>query len=189
MIDVVDQRSILEPHVGKRLFVEGILIDITSPNKKNHYTYGLVFASVNLPNENLELDHVVIPVKKDFTQLHDLKIYTKYGFSALVDTYEKTKSIEGIFVQAKAYQLNSINRNRFYEAAPLNGKPLSLYLQNRLRRLNQMNLPIDIDQLGTVLQKKAQGEREQYMGQLTTTLQKTNVTQANILDTLYLKIK
>lgn len=187
MLDIVDQRSILEPHVGKRVFVEGVLIDITTPNKKNHFTYGLVFASVNLPNEKLELDHVVIPVKKDFTQLHELKIYTKYGFSALVDTYEKTKNIEGVLVQAKAYQLNNINKNRFNESVPLHGKPLSIYIQNRLRRLSIMKLPIDIDQLGTVLQKKAQGEREQYIGQLTTTLQKTNVTQANILDTLYLK--
>lgn len=182
---MLDQRLTLEPFVGQRLFVEGVLIDINNPHKKNGYTYGLVFASVTLPNERMELDHVVIPVDKRFMAQHQPKLFTKYRFTALVDSYTKIKKIYGISAHVRAYQLNHINSKRFAQADLSVPTELSIYIQNKLRRFASSNLQLNVDELGRILSTKPEGERERYLNQLTMTLQKTSVTRADLLNELY----
>lgn len=182
-----DRRLTLEKHVGKRLLVEGILIDIHQPNQKNGYKYGLVFASVHLPNEKDQLDHVVIPVNKQFIMIHEPTRFKKYRFTALVESYTKINYLYGIAAHVKAYQLNNINTRRFDEMDTIYSPHLSYYIQNTLRRLDTSNLPININELSIIILNKKEGQREKYLNQLTMTLRKPTVTKAEILDKLYKK--
>lgn len=179
------RRLALAPYVGQRLYAEGILIDINKPNKKNGHTFGLVFASITLPNEKLELDHVVIPVTKAFINKQKPVIFTKYAFTACVSSYTKLSRLQGVLVNIDAYQLKDINAKRFDKISAKKPK-LSLFLENKLKKIDQHQYHhLNTHALRTILLKKNEGEREEYMMQLTLTLQKRSVTRADILNELY----
>lgn len=181
----MSRREELAQYNNERLYVEGVLIDINQPNKKNKYRTGLVFGSVSLPNENIELDHVVISVPDNFVEKHEMKLFNKYGFTALVGSYSKKKIILGTPVQAKAYHLVDINQNRLREIE--GGKPedLSRHLKNRLTSLHKRGVPIDMIELNRLLRDKKEGEREQYLNTLSITLTKKDITHADILNEIY----
>ena len=179
------RREELAKYNNERLYVEGVLIDINQPNKKNSNRLGLVFGSVSLPNEKMELDHVVISVPDNFAERHELQLFKKYSFTALVGSYNKRKMIMGTPVQAKAYHLVDINHKRFEEIQPNQPEDLSRHLKNRLASIQRQGVSINMVELNRILRGKKEGEREKYLSTLSKTLTKTDVTHADILNTIY----
>lgn len=179
------RREELAKYNNERLYVEGVLIDINQPNQKNHHKYGLVFGSVNLPNEEIEIDHVVIAVPESFMNKHDLSLYNKYGFTAKVGTYYKRKVILNTPANVRAYHLTDINARRFTELTKNKPDDLSRHLKNRIASLQKRGLPIDIGELNRILRSKNEGEREQYLNNITKTMSKSDISHADILNTIY----
>lgn len=181
----MSRREELSHYVNERLYVEGVLIDINKPNKKNQYRAGLVFGSVNLPNEKIELDHIVISVPESFIYKHELKIYNKYGFTAKVGTYTKRKYILGTPVHTKSHHLTDINQNRFAELEPKCPENLSRHIKNRLATFQRNNMPINMVELNKILRTLNEGERERYLSNIAMTTKRKDITHADILDSIY----
>src|SRR5699024_10587238 len=136
-------------------------------------------------NEDIEIDHVVISVAEKFAEKHGLKLFTKYGFTALVGSYNKRKIILGTPVQVKAYHLVDINQRRCEELEARRLSEHSGHVKYRLSSLHKRGVPIDMFELKRILREKKEGEREQYLNTLSTTLIRKNVTHADILNTIY----
>lgn len=181
----MSKREELAPYNNERLYVEGVLIDITKPNKKNHHKAGLVFGSVYLPNEDIELDHIVIAVPETFTRNKEIELFNKYGFTAEVGSYYKKKNILGTLASVKAYHLQDINSRRFETIEPVVKSDLSRYLKNRLSSLHRRGVPVDMTELNYALREKKEGERELYLKKIMMTLNKKDVTHADIMNAIY----
>lgn len=184
-------RHELRPFVKQRVFVKGVLVDIRKPNQKNKNTYGLVFASIHLPNENIELDHAVIAVSQSFINKNDLKLYDIYEFTALVGTYDHSRYFKNlnVSVMTKAYQLTTINFKRFkpsyFEESLVN--TLSLYLKNRVNQKSSLSIfkqtPEELTQ--TLLNLPNSGEREEYVNTLSKARQAVKLNTDYILNICY----
>lgn len=181
----MSRRNELSDYINQNLYVKGVLIGIDKPNKKNHHQAGLIFGSVELPNEDIQLDHVVIAVPEKYINANDLQLYNVYGFTAKVGTYRKMKRIHGVNVSVKAYHLMDLNWRRFEELEPEVPKDLTRYLKNRMSALRRRNVPIDLDKVNEILATLKEGEREQYVQTITMTMSKNNVTHADIMNAIY----
>lgn len=181
----MSKREELAPFNNERLYVEGVLVDINAPNHKTHNQAGLVFASVLLPNEKIELDHVVISVPPSFIQKHNIELYGKYGFTAEVGSYYKRKYIMGIPAKTKAYHLQKINEYRFKTLEPQQPEDISRHLKNRLASLHRRNCPINIVELNYLLREMKEGERERTLQNITKAMTKKSVTHADIMNEIY----
>lgn len=181
----MSRREELSSYVNERLYVEGVLIDINKPNKKNQYRAGLVFGSVKLPNEKIELDHIVISVPESFIYKNELKVYNKYGFTAKVGTYTKRKHILGTSVHTKSHHLTDINQNRFKELEPLCPPELSRHIKNRLATFQRNEMPINMLEINRILRELNEGERERFLSSIAMTTKRKDITHADILDSIY----
>lgn len=181
----MSNREELSNYVNERLYIEGVLIDINKPNKKNKFRAGLVFASVCLPNENIELDHIVIAVPESFIYKHELRIYDKYAFTAKVGTYSKRKYILGTPVNTKSHHLTDINQNRFKKIKPSCPEDLSRHIKNRLATFQKNQLPINMPEINRILRELNEGERERYLSNISMTTKRKDITHADILDSIY----
>lgn len=131
----MDKRSALQPYKKQRLLFEGVLVHAIEPNKKNGYTYGLVFASVYAPNEDIELDHVVIQMDKGSFKLNRFTLFKRYEFTAKVTTYWKPGPIMGVLVQQECCMLEQINVNKIHMIEESQLTQPTLYIRNRVRNI------------------------------------------------------
>lgn len=135
MIKGVDKdlrRKALEKYKNNRLRFEGVLCDIIQPNKRNGYTYGLVFASLYAIHEDIELDHVVI--KSDNLRFDiEPKLFNRYQFTAKIDSYYKIGKIIGIPVQKEHFMLTEIKRLKVSPNTKL--EQPTKYVQRRIKNI------------------------------------------------------
>lgn len=178
-------RQELKPYNNQRLRIEGVLIDIKRPNRKNKYQAGLVFGSVKLPHQNIELDHIVISVTSGFVNRNDLQLFNKYTFTAEVGKYFKRERVLNIYANVTAYHLQHINENKFDAIEVNTPDTFSLYLQNRLLNLETRLTNIDIPKLKEHLLTLNEGAREQYVSNISMTMEKNNITHTDIMNELY----
>lgn len=181
----MSRREELSQFVNERLYVTGVLIDINKANKKNKYRTGLVFGSVYLPNEDIEIDHIVIAVPESFVVKNSLKLYDKYGFTAKVGTYNKQRYILNTPVSTKSHHLTEINQNRFEKLKPNKPEDVSRHIKNRLSSFHKNDVPINMSAINTVLRNLKEGERERYLNNISMTTRRKNVSHADILESIY----
>ncbi len=178
-------RNELAEYNNQRLRVEGVLIAIDRPNKKNRYNAGLVFGSVNLPHQDIELDHIVIAVSEGFINRNQLELFKKYSFTAKVGKYFKRKRRLNMLANVTAYHLQDLNENRFEQMQVKKPKEFSKYLITRISKLYRNHDTINISKLNELLLDMYEGEREEYINNLNMTTLKRSVTHADIIDELY----
>lgn len=198
-------RPELEPYVGQRLFVQGVLIDIQKPSKKTRNHYTLVFGSLYFPNEDIEIDHAVITVTKKFLRQCELneqpiETFRPYGFTVAITKYTHNKWNKELQVitTAENYAIGDINVHRLEQLDELplfpekrctssGRQPLSLFLLNRINTIAEN--PASEIKKGELIHilylLPNNGAREAYMDMYSYKIRQTKYTKTDIKNTLY----
>lgn len=128
-----ERREALRPYKHQRLGFEGVFIHVIPPMKRNGYKYGLVFASVYAPNEQIEIDHVVIQMNPAEYHACDLELFSRYYFTAEVGTYFKTGFIMGTIAQQEYFMLKDINTHRLEKIESSHMTQPTAYVRARIK--------------------------------------------------------
>ncbi|MGX1266720.1 hypothetical protein RKD55_004664 [Rossellomorea marisflavi] len=184
----MDTREVLRPYKKQRLGFEGVLVDILEPNKRNGHAYGLVFASVYAASEKIELDHVVIQMDKVSFRKAELRLYTRYYFTAKIDSYYKAVSIIGVVALQENFMLQHINLNKLREMPESNLKQPTTYVMTRIHNmmLCKGELYHTKDELvRQVLMTSNDGSVEQFIDECTASYQQSVVNRRDLEEALY----
>lgn len=184
----MERRSILEPYLHQRLGFEGVPIDIIEPNRKNRFTYGVIFASVtHTENPNIELDHTVIQVTVDDFEKLKIEPYKRYKFTAVVKSYTKTERILGIPAVCKYYMLADINPKKFTKIEETVIKQPSIYVKSRIDSIleNENNVYTKEQLIDIVKRIPNDGSVERFINNYTTSFQRVQYNMKDIESILY----
>lgn len=184
----MDTREVLRPYKKQRLGFEGVLIDILEPNRRNGYTYGLVFASVFAPNEKIELDHAVIQMDIADYKKAKLNLYTRYYFTAGIASYYKATNIMGVIAQQENFMLQNITLHKLREEPESQMTQPTMYVMKRIN--NIMLCKGDVrhtegELVETVFHTDNDGSVEQFINECTESYQQANVNRREMEETLY----
>lgn len=176
----------LAPYDKQRLCVYGILIDTIPASRRTKNKTGLVFASVHLPNEGIELDHIVIAVPKSFIATHKLELYSCYKFTAVVSKYYHNKIHPELRrkIMTENYQLTDLNENKFSKVdSYLDDNDLTIYQENRIITLSERDdIPYNEDLLLDIIKNLPNnGQREMRIEQMKENYQKNQQTKQEII--------
>lgn len=133
------KREILAPYLDERLCFEGVLISTITPNISNGHTYGLVFASIYAPHQDIELDHVVIQMDVGGYKRAGLNLYSRYQFTAKVDVYYKTGLIQGMTAKRRHYMLIDMNIAKIKRIHTSKMKQPTCYVANRINNISKFS--------------------------------------------------
>lgn len=184
----MDTREALRPYSKQRLAFEGVLVDVIKPKRRNGYTYGLVFASVYAPHENIELDHAVIQMEMPKFHKSNMSLGKRYHFTAYIGMYLKPARILGAYVHQENFMLQHLNLYKLRE------KPESQMVQPTMYVLNSINNLMMCRQntrytegglVARVLDMPNDGSVETFIDDLTGKHQQSKVNVHDINDTLY----
>ena len=184
----MERRSILEPYLHRRLGFEGVPIDIIEPNRKNKYTYGVIFASVtHTENPNVELDHTVIQVTIDGFEKLKIELYKRYKFTAVVKSYTKTERILGIPAIRKYYMLADINPRKFTKIEETVIEQPSIYVESRIDNIlkNENSVYTKEQFIDMVKRIPNDGSVERFINNYTTTFQRVVYNSKDVQTILY----
>jgi hypothetical protein len=183
----MDTREVLRPYKKQRIGWEGVLIDIIPPNKRNGYTYGLVFASLYAPNEDIELDHAVIKMEPQEFKRADFSQYTRYYFTAAVASYYKAVSILGVIAQRENFMLQNINMRKLRELPESKMTQPTMYVATRIHNimLSKELRHTEEELIDTVLHTPNDGSVERFINDCTNSYRQTSVSKKEIEETLY----
>lgn len=188
-LDSVKKREVLRPYKRKRLGFEGVFIHAIEPNRKNGYTYGLVFGSIYAPNEKIELDHAVIKVSIAEYNQANLELYQRYYFSAEVDSYYKTGYVLGIAAKREHFMLTHINVSKMYKLSTSVMTQPTMYVISRIRNvLSSKNIEprhTEEELLEIIYRLPNDGSVERFVDTYTKNYQHKKVTTYDIIETLY----
>lgn len=185
--DALRFRYQLAPYFNQRVCVRGVLIDIIAPSAKNKNKPGLVFASVRLPNEQIELDHVVIQVDNSFLNRTDIQLFKTYQFTAVVKKYFHNKYDHELkfTIMAENYQLVNINENRLKTYNERN-QAFSSYQKQRIEDIAQrQDIPYSKEQaIDVLIELPNNGSREKWLDDIKRTYRKNTLSKRKIQRTL-----
>lgn len=185
----MDKREVLRPYKKQRLGFEGVLVHIMQPNKRNGYTFGLVFASVYAPNEQIEIDHVVIEMDRASFGLTRLELFKRYGFTAKVSAYQKAGPILGILVQQECFMLEKINPKKMVELEESKIPQPTEYIKTRIKNVMLCkHTPVEHteEELVTMVQNMPNdGRVEEFMNEYTRRYQGKKVDSFDIIQAIY----
>lgn len=189
----MSHREILEPYLGQRVYLTGIVTHIDEPSERTKFKYNLVVTSICMPNEDIEIDHAVIAVSRKFFDEHKPALFQKYGFTASIASYIKPKMLLGIKVNSKAYDFREINKNK-WSKLPLERTPtLSIYLERKIQTFVKQTHITGYAALKRTLLNKTEGQRERHiddMEQQIHHMTKTaNLTKKDVVSVLYKSIQ
>lgn len=184
-----DRREILRPYKHKRLGFEGVLIDLIEPNRRNGYTYGLVFASVYSASQNIELDHAVIKMGiAEFNQAN-LDLFERYYFTAVVKNYYKTGYILGIAAKIECFMLADINPHKIQKLNMSKLQQPTAYVINRIDNvlISKIIAPRHTKEelIEHVLNMPNDGSVERFINEYTQSYQNVEITKYEVINTLY----
>lgn len=185
----MDTREELRPYKKQRLGFEGVLINITEPNRRNGFTYGLIFASIYAPNEKIELDHAVIMIDKAQYAKINVQLFKRYKFTAQVALYHKTVNVLGVSALQENFMLQRININKIEE---IQESALSQPTRFVMTRINNMmmskagNLQHTTEQLLEIVENTANdGSVERFITECTQAYQRKKINRSDMIDVLY----
>lgn len=184
----MDTREVLRPYKKQRLGFEGVLVDILEPNRRNGYAYGLVFASVFAPNEGIELDHVVIQMDRVCFKKADLSLYTRYYFTARIDSYYKTVNIIGVVALQENFMLQHINLNKLREIPESKMDQPTMYVMARINNIMLCKGELrhtEEELVEKVFNTPNDGSVEQFIDECTGSYQQTVVNRRDMEEALY----
>ncbi|MCR6108564.1 hypothetical protein HXA34_19950 [Salipaludibacillus agaradhaerens] len=184
----MDTREVLRPYKKKRLGFEGVLIDIYEPNRRNSYTYGLIFASVYASNEGIELDHAVIQMSVAEFKKAQMNLYTRYYFTAAIASYYKTVNIMGIIAQRESFMLQNISLHKLREVHTSQLEQPTEYVKKRIETISlcKVGLAHTKEELITMVTNiPNDGSVERFINQYTESYQQVHVNKRDLMETLY----
>lgn len=179
----------LAKYSNQRVSACGVLIDIIPATNRTKNKLGLVFASVNLPNNEIELDHVVIAVPKSFRARHTLKLYNSYKFTALVKKYYHNRIHPELKrkIMTENYQMIDINERKFYDVTDVQKtNDITKYQKNRLKAFAQRpDVPYSFEALCETIQAMPNnGQREMWIENLKESYKKHSASKQVIVATI-----
>lgn len=184
----MDTREVLRPYKKQRLGFEGVLVDIVAPNKRNGHAYGLVFASVYAQNERIELDHVVIEMHKADFKKTELNLFTRYYFTATINSYFKPTYIMGTVALQESFMLQNINLHKLRELDESQIHQPTMYVRKRINNIllckGELHHTED-DLVKTVVRTPNDGSVEKFINECSKSYQQTKVTKRELEETLY----
>lgn len=187
--DKIERREILRPYKRQRLGFEGVLINILEPNRKNGFTYGLVFASVYSPKVNIELDHVVIKVTVPEFNYVEFELFKRYYFTAEVAPYYKTGYVLGIAAKRECFMLQNINISKVRQIATSQMSQPTLYVTTRIKNVllckSQHPRHTEDELLEIVKNTPNDGSVERFINEYTKSYQQKKITKHEVVETLY----
>lgn len=185
-------RENLRPYKHQRLRFEGVLTEITEPCKRNGNTYNLLFVSLYAKNENIHIDHAFIKVTpheyRQLQRMAGLALYTRYEFTAYIQSYYKTIIVERIPAQSEDFMLTDLNPKKVTELPVSNCKQPTLFVANRMKRIvNAINNQLyDEQQLTrTIHELPNNGSVEKHINQLNEQRQHRLLNKQQIIKKLY----
>ncbi|WP_078598665.1 hypothetical protein [Evansella clarkii] len=184
----MDTREVLRPFKRQRLGFEGVLIDIFEPNKRNGFSYGLVFASVYAPNERIELDHVVIQMSVADFKRAQLTLYTRYYFTASIESYYKVTDILGITARRESFMLQNISLHKLRELPESQLAQPTAYVMKRINNIMLCKAGprhTEEELIDTVCRTANDGSVEQFINEYTESYQQVIVSKRDVEDALY----
>lgn len=184
----MDTREVLRPYKKQRLGFEGVLIDIIEPNRRNGYTFGLVFASVYAPNEKIELDHSVIKMDLADFKKANLNLYGRYYFTAAIASYYKTAKILGAIALQENFMLENINLNKLREQPETELTQPTKHVMTRIDNIMLCKGELHHtkeDLLTAVMNTPNDGSVERFINDCTSYYQQAFVNGRDIERTLY----
>lgn len=125
----------LKPYVGEGVTCQGVLIDIIPARKKSQHRPCLVFGSVQLVGKGEELDHLVVMVTDEWIEWNGLKMYNKYQFKGIVQSYWQTREVCGIPAKTKDWGLRDVMQYKVKELPKERKNQLSRFLNLRLEEM------------------------------------------------------
>lgn len=183
----MDTREELRPYRNRKLGFEGVLINVIQPNAHNKQTYGLVFGSVYAPNEKIELDHVVIKVSKYAYQASNVKLFNRYRFTAIVESYMKVKNFEGIEAQTESYMLVRPNIIEVMNISNL--QQPTQFVKSRIKSIMTCKTSqirhTETEIYGMIAKLNNDGAVEKFIENYTRSIQHKKVTWNDIINTVY----
>lgn len=184
----MDTREVLRPYKKQRLGFEGVLVDILEPNRRNGHAYGLVFASVYAASEKIELDHVVIQMDKVSFKKAELSLYTRYYFTARIDSYYKAVNIIGVVALQENFMLQHINLNKLREMPESQMDQPTMYVMSRIHNIMLCKGELyhtEEELIDKVFNTPNDGSIEQFIDECTSSYQQTVVNRRDLEEALY----
>lgn len=185
----MEQRNVLSPYLNQRLGFEGVPIGFIEPNRKNKYTYGVIFASVTHVNgdRKIELDHTVIKMTVEQYDKLKLELYQRYKFTAVIQTYNKTERVMGIPAIRKHYMLADINTRKVEPLSETAVIQPSIYVETRINSIvENENCLYTKDELIDIIKRiPNDGSVEHFVNNYTSTFQKVEYNADDIKSILY----
>lgn len=188
-LTTIDTRDALRPYKNERLGFEGVLIEITQPNKKNQYSHGLVFASLYSPDRKIELDHVVMKCSQTSLESANLELFTRYYFTAEVGSYRKTINLLGIPAQQEHFMLCNINMRKITPIETSKLAQPSQYIVNRINNVmatkHRQPNHTERELYAHVHALPNDGTKEQFIEEYARSFQSKKMTSLDVVNTLY----
>lgn len=182
-------REALRPYRKKRLAFEGVLISIIEPNRRNGYTYGLVFGSVYAPNEQIELDHAVIRIQKRTFRATLVTLFKRYRFTAQVDRYHKVVNVLGADVLQENFMLQNLNTRTLKKINTTQLTQPTQYVLNRIQNVmmckTQEIRHTEEELLAIIFQTPNDGSVEKFIEQYAKTYQHRKIDEFEMIEVLY----
>ncbi|WP_454101533.1 hypothetical protein [Metabacillus sp. SLBN-84] len=163
-------------------------MDIFEPNRRNGYTYGLVFASVYAPNEKIELDHAVIKMAVVDFKKASVNLYTRYYFTAEIASYYRPTKILGIMAEQEKFMLQEIRVHKLREAAESKMLQPTMYVINRIQNILLFKgepRHTEDELMDIVYSTPNDGSVERFINEYTSSCQRVSINKLDLLETLY----
>lgn len=188
-LETIDTRDALKPYKGQRLGFEGVLIQVNPPNKKNSYSYGLVFASLFCPDRQIELDHVVIKTNITAYENVEMELFSRYYFTAEVGSYQKTINLLGIPAQQENFMLHKINMQKITPVETSQLTQPSQYIQTRVNNVvnsKTKKIPHSEAELYAIIDEQPNdGSKEQFIEEYSQAFQSKRLNALDVVNALY----
>lgn len=185
----MDTREVLRAYKKQRLGFEGVLINVIEPNRRNAYTYGLVFASVYAPSQNIELDHVVIKIDRKSYSQANFEEFKRYYFTAEVAMYYKTAYFNGIAAKQENFMLQNINPYKVREIETSELPQPTQYVMTRINNIMHCKTSTirhtEQELIDIVFETPNDGSVERFIDGYTRTYQHSRVSKFDMIETLY----
>lgn len=188
-LKTIDKREALQPYKHQRLGFEGVLIEVTPPNRKNGQSYGLVFASLYNPDRGIELDHAVVKVNAVAYESVKMELFTRYYFTAEIGSYYKTINLMGIPAKQEHYMLQKINLRKLMRVETSRLEQPTQYVRTRINNviLCKTKTPEHTEaELYTFVENQPNdGSKERFMEEYSQAFQSKSMSTLEVINKLY----